>query len=190
MGGISQLITGLRTIFPLWMLVAMGVVAAIALGPRWIESMRDKQLRGLVRRMVRAEPDERQRLRDEITAIAGHRPGRLIAVVLHAIHYDQRGLRDAALATLDATGAAPADVKRLRARIEKPPPRFRDPIEAAVRIEQLFRDGLLVAAQEQLDAARASFPNDPDLLAIGARLAEGSAGAADRAPGGGPAVVE
>jgi hypothetical protein len=189
MTGISDLVTALRTIFPPWVLVAMGAVALVTLGPRWIESMRDKQLRGLVRRMIRADSAERTRLREQILGIAGTRPGRLVAVVLHAIHYDQRHLRDTALRTLEATGAAPADVTRLRARIEKPPTRFRDPIEAAVRIEQLFRDGLVVAATEQLAIARAAFPADPDLQALAAREAS-SAVAADRAAGGGPAVVE
>ena len=194
MTGISDLITALREIFPPWVLVTLGAVALVTLGPRWIESMRDKQLRGLVRRMIRADASERTRLREQILGLAGQRPGRLVAVVFHAIHYDQRNLRDTALRTLEATGAAPADVSRLRARIEKPPTRFRDPIEAVVRIEQLFRDGLVVAAHEQLSVARAAFPGDPDLQAIAEREASApsatSTVAADGPAGGAPSVVE
>lgn len=164
--GVSDVVSGLLVIFPPWVLIAAGLVLVVALGPRWIESMRDKQIRGLVRRMVRADRSERARLSALVTEIAGNRAGRLVATIHHAIHYDQRALRDAALARLEAGGQAPDDVERLRARIEKPPPRFRDPIEAAVRIEQLLRDGLVVAAQEQLRAALAAFPADPDLNAL------------------------
>jgi hypothetical protein len=172
--GVSDLITGLLVVFPPWVLGVVGVVGVVTLGPRWIESMRDKQLRGWVRRMIRADADERQRLSDLVMEVAGSHPGRLSAVVHHAIHYDQRALRDRALAALAATGGAPEEVKRLRERIDKPRTKFRDPIEAAVRIEQLRQDGLLVAADEQLEIARAAFPGDPELEALARTMREAS----------------
>lgn len=153
-------------IFPPWVLVGFGVIGVVTLGPRWAESVRDKQIRGLVRRMVRADPQERKRLTELVTRIAGTHPRRLEATVHHAIQYDQRALRDSALATLHATGAAREQVKRLRAKIEKPPTKFRDPIEAAVRIEQLFQNGLVDAAREQLDVALSAFPADPELVSL------------------------
>jgi hypothetical protein len=167
--GIADVITGLLVIFPPWVLVGGGAVLAVALVPRWVESMRDKQIRGLVRRMVRADASERQRLTAQVTRIVGAHPGRLAAAVHHAIHYDQRALRDSALASLEATGAAPEDVKRLRARIDPAPLRFRDPVEAVVRIEQLLENGLEAVAREQLAIALAAFPDDPDLTALASR---------------------
>ena len=166
---IGDLINALTTLVPLRMLVVIAVLLAVSAAPFWMESIRDRQLRGLVRRCVRAEEGPRDALVAEILRVAADKPNRLRTVAQVALHYDQRDVHDRALAALEATGKAAEDVKLLRQKVEKPPIRFRDPLEAVVRVEALLDAGLRVGAQEQLDAALKAFPRDPDLERLQAR---------------------
>ena len=174
-GAIAQLVEALSWFVPLrTIVVALVVLAAIA-SPFWFESVRDRQIRGAVRRMVRAEPRQRAAIAEQVMRLAGRRPGRLVAACDAAIKYDLRDLRDRALAALVEAGAPQADLKRLRALVDKPVVRWRDPLEAVVRIEALLDAGLRVGAQETLEQARAAFPGDPDLARLAARV-DGPAG--------------
>lgn len=168
--GLSQLIEALSAFLPLRTVLAMVGVLLVAGSPWWFETVRERQIRGAARRMVRADPAARAELLARVLALAGDRPLRLTTAVEAAIRYDVRDLRDAALATLAATGRAPDAVARLRARIEKPPLAFRDALEAVVRIEGLLEAGLEVGAREALAEAMTAFPGDPDLARLADRL--------------------
>ena len=168
--GISDLIQGVAFFVPMRVLAVLIAIALIAAAPLWFETVRDKQIRGTIRRMVRADERERQDLAASVLRLAAGRPRRLGTVVRQAIHYDQRRLRDEALAALEATGAAELEVKHLRRMIQPAPVRFRDALEASIRVEKLLEEGLHVAAREQLQAALAAFPGDPELVALEARL--------------------
>jgi hypothetical protein len=160
MAGLGQLVRSLSEVVPLRTLVVVLLVVAILALPAWLETVRERQLRGTVRRMVRADPDQRAALVDRALTLAAHVPRRLSVLAGEAIRYDQRDVRDRALAALEEVGG---DTTVLRAKIERPKARFRDPVEAAVRIEGLVGEGLLEAAREQLAEARAAFPDDPEL---------------------------
>ncbi len=169
--GFGEMMQALGALLPPeWLAAVAGVLLVVAV-PFWLESMRGKQIRGAVRRMVRAEPEAREALIAQVMHLAGTRPRRLVTAVQQAMKYDQRELRDAALAVLVATDRAHADVKQLRAAIDKPPILHRDPLEAVVKIEGLLDQGLRVAAHEHLEAARRRFPGDPELVAVSARVA-------------------
>jgi hypothetical protein len=174
---LGDLINTLTIFVPLRVLVLVGVGLAITAAPYWMEAMKDRQLRGMVRRCVRAENVDRNELVDDILRRAGDKPNRLLTVVHSAAHYAQRDVHDRALAALEATGKAAADVKRLRREAEKPAVQVRDPLVATIRIEKLLDAGLTVAAREQLDAALRAFPGDPDLEALRARAYAEPAGA-------------
>lgn len=148
---------------PPWALpFVLGAIAVLALPP-WLESVRGKQIKGFVRRMVRASDPERDALAERALTIAGQRRVRLVGLALEAMRYDQRGLRDQALARLARHPKGRVDAAKLRERFEKAPLRFTDPLSAQIRVEGLLREGLLVGAAEQLEAARRQFPQDPDL---------------------------
>lgn len=170
--GISDLFVALEQLLPLEWVIGIGVVGAVLALPLWMESIRAKQIRGLVRRMVRADAAERQRLTGEVLRLAGTTPRRLQLVGESAVKYDQRALRERAIALLEQHGGDPRDVQRLREVDRKPPVRVTDPISAAVRVEQLLADGLVVAAREHLEAARRAFPADEELAALEQRLEE------------------
>lgn len=160
----------LGAIVPPWAMpfVLVGIAAAVL--PPWLESVRGKQIKGFVRRMVRAEDNERTALAEQALTLAGHKRIRLVGLALEALRYDQRSLRDAALARLDRHPKGRADAAKLRERFEKPAIRFSDPLAAQVRVESLLREGLVVGAAEQLEAARLQFPGHPDLEVLAAQV--------------------
>jgi hypothetical protein len=166
-GGLVEIVRTLGTLLPLRALAIVCVVVLLLGLPAWFENVRERQIRGTVRRMVRADPPIRASLEDRALELAGGKARRLTVLAGEAIRYDQRSVRDRALAALDASGA---DTKALRDRIDRPKIRFRDPVEAVVRVEALLADGLTEAAREQLDAARRAFPDDPELAALQDKL--------------------
>lgn len=151
---------------PPWAIPIVLVGVAVVALPAWLESVRSKQIKGFVRRMVRANEPERVALADHALRMAGEKRLRLVGLALEALRYDQRALRDQALARLDQHPKGRLDAKKLRERFEKPAVRFTDPLAAHVRVERLLREGLVVGAAEQLEAARLQFPTDPDLLRL------------------------
>lgn len=167
MAGLSQIARTLSELVPLRTLLLVLLVLAIVALPLWVETVRERQLRGTVRRMVRADPEQRAALVERAISLAGRVPRRLSVLAGEAIRYDQRDVRDRAIVALEAAGG---DSRALRAKIERPKSRFRDPVEAAVRVDALLAEGLVEAAREQLAEARSTFPDDPDLVALESRL--------------------
>jgi hypothetical protein len=177
-GGLIQIVRTLAQVVPLRVLVVLMVAGGILGLPSWIENVRERQIRGTVRRMVRADPPAREQLESQAIQLA-ERPlpwpiepaegtqRRLNVLAAEAIRYNQRSARDRALAALDAAGA---DTRALREKISRPTVKFRDPVEAAVRIDNLLKEGLVEAAREQLTIARTHFPDDPELAALQEKL--------------------
>ncbi len=170
---IGDLLSTLSLFVPLRVLLVAGLVVLVLALPSWLESVREKQVRGLVRRLVRASPDDREALERSILALAGTRPGRLRAMVESAVRYDQRGLRDRGIALLEQAGAV-QDARKIREAVTPKKARFRDPVEAALRIEAYLSEGRTVAAAEALAEALESFPLDEELRALERAVAERS----------------
>ncbi|MEQ1564987.1 MAG: hypothetical protein ABMA64_05065 [Myxococcota bacterium] len=172
MAALGNLLMSLTQILPLKVVIGLAAAIVVIGAPFWFESVRDRQIRGAVRRMVRADPASRAALAERAVGLAGDKPHRLRVVVDSAIKYDQRALRDQALDQLDAAGAG-AEAARIRRTLRPEPPKLRDPLEAAVRIEQLLASGAIDGARELLDTARRAFPDDPELAAIERRERDG-----------------
>lgn len=156
----------LNSLVPGWAIPVVLGVAGVLMLPPWLESVRSKQIKGAVRRMVRADEALREQLSDRALALAGHRRLRLIGLVQEAIRYGQRELIEAGLVRLESDPRGRRDAQALRDRIRKPGQRFRDPTEASVRVSALIEAELFVGAQEQLDEALERFPDDPELLQL------------------------
>lgn len=158
------------TLFLPWKaVVAGGVVLGLLAAPRWFESVREKQLRGQVRRMVRAEQPDRDRLLQDTFALAGDDPERLRRLFEAATQYDQRDVARHALDRLQAV--APRAAAELRARVEPVRPKARLPLEIVVRAESLHASGMTDRAREVVEEGLKDHPADPDLLALRDRLA-------------------
>ena len=183
--GIADLFVAMNALLPTEVVVGIGVVLGVVAVPLWIESIRQKQIRGMVRRMVRADDEQRTRLRLELFALANGRARRLIGIAQQAAKYDQRRLKDEAIAALQAMDAGKIEIQRLIDAERKAPIRVADPLQAVIRVEGLLDEGLPVAAREHLDAALGAFPGDPDLLALSERVAAAESEAAGAGEGEG-----
>jgi hypothetical protein len=180
MRGLTDLLGLLGVLLPSW---AVGVVLALiglAIAPFWWSSMRTKQMRGKVRQMVRAEPEERDALQRQIMEIAGTHPFRLANLCREATRYGQFELRREALAALKATGKLVEDVRIFDAQSRADPKTpFAHPLGAVAIVEGLIADGLEGVARDRLRQARAQFPRSGELSALADRLE-------DSEPGQGP----
>ncbi|MEQ1500744.1 MAG: hypothetical protein ABMB14_00870 [Myxococcota bacterium] len=176
MSGLGTLLRSLAVILPLKVVIGLSVLTAVLLAPAWFESIRDRQLRGLVRRMVRADAVQRAQLTTEALTLAMGKERRLVTLVEQASKYDQPPVRARALEALEGLGVSTARFKPAAKA-----PQVRDPIEAAVRIERMLRNGLLVTAREALGPALAAFPTDEELVDLDTRLTERERAAAAEA---------
>lgn len=155
----------LHLLLPPWAVAAVFALVLAAAVPAWLNNVRIKQIRGLVRRMVRASADEREAMIERALSLADRKPTRLITAVEQAAKYDQRGLQERAMATLDEV--APDEAARLRFKMQPDAlKKVQHPLEVAVRVERLLAEGLVDAAAEHLDGALARSPDDPDLRAL------------------------
>lgn len=181
MAGLGTLVRTLGTVLPPWLVIPVAIVLLLAFLPAWVETMRHKQLRGLVRRMVRAEEAPRRALIDRALALARGRGPRLAVIVEQAMKYGQRALMDEALAALQAIDPLGADRLRAQQRPDSPKTVLH-PLEVSVRVERLLAEGMREAAEARLDEALARHPRDPDLLALRARVAQEATAPRSRAP--------
>lgn len=162
----------LNALVPGWAVpYVLGLLAALAV-PLYLETVRGRQIKSAVRQMVRADGSRRHELEQRALYLAGRRRGRLIGLVQEAIRYGQPSLLQEGLTRLDQHPRGAGDAAALRKRVEPEPVRFRDPVEAVVRISRLLDQGLLVAADEQLVVARTQYPHDEELEGLHARLAD------------------
>lgn len=165
---IGDLYAFLTLFLPWKLVVGVGVALAFVAVPYWFETVREKQLRGQVRRMVRAEQHERVRLVEETFGLAGDRASRLARLVEAGRHYDQRDVVERALGELHKVDAPLA--VRLQSQLAPPRPKARDGLEVAVRVEALLASGMGDRAREVLEEGLRDHPADPELTALRDRL--------------------
>lgn len=167
--GFGEVLESLGQLLPPWVVATVAFVLLVAVLPAWVDNVRSKQVRGAVRRMVRASDQGRLDLAERAMRLAGRRPTRLTALVEHAHRYQQLDLRRRGLAMLQRVD--PAGAEHLLATIERDRPKqVFHPLEVVVRVERLLDEGMIDAAAARLDEALARYPDDPDLLALRSRL--------------------
>lgn len=167
----QQLIEAVTSLLPPWMVApVLGVLVLLSV-PLWLNSVRNKQISGAVRRLVRA-PDAvaREALLKRIWSLAAERPSRVLVIVREAIRYDQRQLMNEAMDWLDARGEAVEDLRIIRGKMTPEPKPVGHPLEVAVTVERLVEEGMHEAARSRLNDALARYPKDADLMALSRRL--------------------
>lgn len=168
---IPELLRNIEAILPPEVWVPLFVLLGIAAIPAWITWLRTKQIKGQLRRMLRAsDPDEKASHRNAAFALAAGRPRRLVFLADEAYRLGQKGVFLEALEALEATGKYPKDIRRLRDKVEASPKRGGHPLEEAVIIERMWEQGLHAAARERLAEVRGRFPKDEDLADLAHRL--------------------
>ena len=168
--GLGDFFQILGSLLPPWALAVLGVSLAVIAGPAWFDNVRSKQIRGRIRKMLRATSAERPARADQALVLAAQRPRRLVALVREAHKYDLRALRDAGLERLEQTGSALEDLRVLRELVAPPPQPIRDPLQAVVKVERLVELGLVVGAREALEEGLRQHPGDSDRLRLQGEL--------------------
>lgn len=166
---IPDLLAALGALLPPWVTIPLAVlIAAVAL-PGWYYWLRTKQIRGALRSLLRATDEAaRRRHRERAFELTGGRPRRVAYLADEAIRLHLKGVWQRALSQLEQS--APAEARRLRAKVEPPPRRPSHPLEEAVVIERMWEQGLHDAARARLHEVRTRFPDDEELAALEQRL--------------------
>lgn len=152
---------------------AAAVFAVLLLALPWI--LRNRRT-DLARRALRASDklkgDERVAAeRKALTMVAGHPMG-LLVVAEEAHKLGRDGLARDAIAQLRATGKLVAELRTIERAVEGPMPATVD--EAVLTIERLIDAGMRDVAAEKLARFQTRWPSEPELLAVGTRIYEGS----------------
>ncbi|MBW2253114.1 MAG: hypothetical protein JRI25_00790 [Deltaproteobacteria bacterium] len=168
---LPELLQTLANLLPPWLFIPLLAVLAVAAVPAWIHWLRTKQIRGHLRGMFRAtDPHTRHVHEASAYFLALGKPRRLVVLAEEAIRLNLKPLWQRALTELETSGKVPAEVRRLRAKVEAVHKRGSHPLEEVVIIERMWDEGLHDAALERLAEVGAHFPGDPDLTALEADL--------------------
>jgi hypothetical protein len=172
MPGIGQLIADLSALVPPWVLWTLALVLLVVAVPGYQYSIRERQVRERVRRMVRAEPARRAQLVEDALTLAGRNPHLLALVVREARKRTLPLVQDRALAVLDAGDAAmQQEAKRLRSEVAVVDPMLGRPHAMAAAALAMLEAGNPEGARSRVEAALSQHPNDPVLRAAATRIA-------------------
>ncbi|MBT3218749.1 MAG: hypothetical protein HN348_06625 [Proteobacteria bacterium] len=166
MRGLPDLVGTLNLLLPTWAVAIVLLLLGLAISPMWIHYVRSKQIRGLVRRMVRADEAERQLLVERAMALTANKGQRLLVVATEAHKMGQVVLRNLAMAQLEQMGGQDKELALLRELVKPTETPVTHPLEAAVVIERLLEEGVVRAAHEHLGRALRRFPGDERLLEL------------------------
>ncbi|MCO4746084.1 MAG: hypothetical protein KC912_14910 [Proteobacteria bacterium] len=169
---IPDIIANLRAALPPWAFALVLLAAVALIAPSYFYWLRSKQIKGKFRAYGRAiGHEQRDAVADEMFALAGGRARLVVTIADEAERLGMKALLDRAMGELANSGAAKADVKRLRDKTEreKPPPMH--PLEEAVHVERMLDEGLLPGARQRLERALERFPEDAELVDLAERLA-------------------
>ena len=162
--GLADLVNALFILMPVPVVIGVLFVLAMLLLPGWLFAMRTKQIKGLIRRRVRAAPDTAEELAREALAIAAGRGPLLIALGREAIRMHQRDLWNLAKEELVGFPEHAAELQELEASIGRESQPLLHPLEVLMTVRRLTELGMLDAAQARLNEAIARFPNDQELI--------------------------
>jgi hypothetical protein len=181
MGMIGELIQTIMEFVPAWLLALVLGIGAIAVAPGWVEGLRIKRVKALLRRTVRASEAERTALIEQARMLSAGRAEVLVALIREADKLNLPVLRDQALVELKRLGTHGEVVRQLEAPADRTQDRrFGHPLEASVSIRNLVEIGAVEAARARLNEALVRFPTDPGLLTLRDELTV----RAERASGG------
>jgi hypothetical protein len=162
--GLSDLVNTLFVMLPTQVVIVVMVIGAALLFPGWLFSMRSKQIRGLIRRRVRAAGDERAELADEAMLIANEKGPLLIALAREAIKMNQRHLFQRAITKLNELSLYSEETAELEASISRETQALLHPVEVLLATERLLNLGMNHAAKERVEEALQRFPDNEELL--------------------------
>ena len=167
--GLADLVNALFLLMPVPMVIGVLVFIAVLMLPGWLFAMRSKQIRGLIRRRVRATPEEADALARQAIALTGGKGPLLIALGREAIRMHQRDLWNMAREQLSTLHDYNAELQELEASISRSSQPLLHPVEVLMTVKRLTKLGMLDAALTRLEEALTRFPDDEDLRSARSR---------------------
>lgn len=166
MRGLGDIMNVLMGLLPSWATDIATAILAVSVGLMALYWSQMRRIRGTVRRMVKASPEERDRLSAQALKLAGTRPGLLLLLEQEAHRRHQHALAEAALIALKATGKRQADVARMQRNRKPKRAPVGHPTEVAVQVVSLLEQGMLEAASHRLSDGLERWPEHPELLEL------------------------
>lgn len=168
--GIGDIFSIAFEYLPPEVLAVLGVILAFFAIPAWIRSAKTRQIKGTVRRMVRAEPADVPALSERAFLLAGTNGELLRFLVLEARKRTLPRVEGEALNRLASLDGYAADAVSLRKAVGREEAPVRHPLEVAVVVERLLDQGMIDGARIQLDAGLATHPDNTELLSLVERV--------------------
>jgi hypothetical protein len=162
--GLSDLVNSLFVFLPVELAIAVLLAAALLILPGWIFAIRAKQIKGLIRKRVRASAEERDRLANEALALAAGKGNRLVVLARESLRMGQRELWKRAMDELQLLPAHVAEARELTASISRESQPLLHPVEVVMTVQRLLELHMTQAALDRIDEALERFPRDDGLL--------------------------
>ncbi len=163
MRGLGDIMNVLMGVLPPWATDIATFTLALIAGVAALYWSQMRRIRGTVRRMVKASPEEQELLAAQALKLAGTRPGLLLLLEQEAHRRHQHALAEAALLALKSTGKRQRDVTRVqRSRMPSRAP-VGHPTEVALQVMNLLDQGMMEAASRRLHDGLKRWPDHPDL---------------------------
>ena len=164
MGGIMEMFDVLYAILPRWAVFALVGIGMLCIAPSWYRWVQNKKVKGLLRNYASTTNREmRIEIEGKLWMQVGQSTGRLTVCAQTAHEMGLIHLCRKAEERLQRLGS-PIPHRGVKPD-KKQTPGPLHPIEVSVRVAQLLEQGLVDPAQDLLNTALKTHPNDPDLQA-------------------------
>jgi hypothetical protein len=162
--GLADIVNTLFGLLPFEFAIALLLLAAVLVFPGWVFSIRSKQIKGLVRRRVRATEEERAQLAAKAMELTAGKGDRLIVLARESLKMGQRDLWNTAMNALQLIPAHTTETKELLGAVSRERKALLHPLEVLMTVNRLRSLEMYEAALERVDEALERFPDDAELL--------------------------
>jgi len=162
--GLSDLVNTLFLLLPYELAIVLIIGVAILFLPGWLFAMRSKQIKGLIRRRVRATEEARGHLAEQALELAAGKGDRLVILAREALKMGQRDLWKSAMDELKLLPAHSSEVQELTSEVSREGQPLLHPVEVIMTVKRLRELGMNQAALERIEEAIQRFPQDEELL--------------------------
>lgn len=172
MRGLEDIVNVLIEFVPPWLLYPLGAVIVLIAIPAWLKNGKSKRVKGLIRRMVRATPQQRLEFEEQAFSLAGEDKDLLYIVATEAQKRTFPKTYARAMEKLKQADGGAVLATLLASKTAAPPKQVAHPAESAYIISNMMEEGLTDAAKRRLETALREHPDAEELLVLKARLTE------------------
>lgn len=178
MRAISDILGSLFLVLPAPIVYGLAALIGLLLLRPWLRNVRAKQIRGKVRRMVRADDALRHRLAEEAFRTARSNADHMYLLAFEARKRSFPALYQRALDALHAHPKGRPLAAKLTEQVAPERSPTRHPAEWIAIIETMLDNGVYEGARLRLTEALEQHPSHPALLSLPKRIDDAQAAAA------------